>query len=238
MPKEKKKDLRSRTWTLVVYPDSAPENWRDILDSTHIAWVESPLHDKDVNPDGTPKKPHWHIILMFGTMKSYSQVKEVADLLYAPIPQKVQSIKGAVRYLVHTDNPEKFQYKREDIKCHGGAEIDQYFQLSSSSRLQILKEMITFIKDSQLENLMDFLSYCIEEDEDEWFDIASNHNTLIISRAIDAVYQKNHPKTARTDYKADKVAKAKEMAEKGASQRIIADTLGISPATVNRYLKK
>lgn len=238
MPKEKKKDLRSRTWTLVVYPDSAPENWRDILDSTHIAWVESPLHDKDINPDETPKKAHWHIILMFGTMKSYSQVKEVADSLHAPIPQKVQSIKGAVRYLVHTDNPEKHQYSREDIKCHCGATVDQYFQLSSSSRLQILKEMITFIKDSQLENLMDFLSYCIEEDEDEWFDIASNHNTLIISRAIDAVYQKNHPKTARTDYKADKVAKAKEMAEKGVSQRIIADTLGISPATVNRYLKK
>lgn len=235
---EKKKDVRGRSWTLVVYPESAPENWREILDSTHIAWVESPLHDKDINSDETPKKAHWHIILMFGTMKSYSQVKEVADSLHAPIPKKVQTIKGAVRYLVHTDNPEKHQYDRKDIVCHGGATVDQYFQLSSSSRLQILKEMITFIKDSQLENLMDFLSYCIEEDEDEWFDIASNHNTLIISRAIDAVYQKNHPKTARTDYKADKVAKAKEMAEKGASQRIIADTLGISPATVNRYLKK
>lgn len=238
MSEKKKEDLRSRTWMVIVYPDSVPKNWRELLDEMHIAWVESPLHNKDVNADSTPKKAHWHVILIFGSKKSYSQVLEITEMLHAPIPQKIQNIKGAVRYLIHFDNPEKFRYNREDIRCHGGAEIDQYFQFSSSSRLQILKEMITFIKDSQLENLMDFLSYCIEEDEDEWFDIASNHNTLIISRAIDAVYQKNHPKTARTDYKADKVAKAKEMAEKGVSQRVIADTLGISQATVGRYLKK
>lgn len=238
MPKEMKKDLRSRTWTLVVYPDSAPENWRDILDDTHIAWVESPLHDKDENPDGTSKKAHWHVILMYGSKKAYSQVLEVAELLHAPIPQKVQNTKGTIRYLVHIDNPEKYQYDKAKIVCHGGAEIEQYFQLSSASRLQVLKEMLQFIKDSEIENLMDFISYCIEEGEDEWLDIVANHNTLVISRAIDAVYQKNHPKTPQIDRRADKVAKVKEMAEKGASQRVIADTLGVSERTVRRYLKE
>lgn len=43
-------DGRTRNWCAVVYPDSAPENWRDILDGQHICWVESPLHDQDVNP--------------------------------------------------------------------------------------------------------------------------------------------------------------------------------------------
>lgn len=235
---EKRRDERSRTWTIVVYPESAPKNWRELLDSTHVAWVESPLHDKDTNPDGTPKKPHWHIILMYGSKKAYSQVLEVAELLHAPIPQKVQNTKGTVRYLVHTDNPEKYQYNKSEIVCHGGAEVEQYFQLSSASRLQVLKEAIEFIRDSQMENLMDFLSYCIEEGEDEWFDVASNHNTLIISKAIDAVYQKNHPRSSQVDYKAQKVEKVKKMAGKGVSQRVIADTLGISQATVGRYLKK
>lgn len=234
---EKGKDLRSRTWTLVVYPESAPEKWREILDSTHIAWVESPLHDKDKNPDGTEKKAHWHVILMYGSKKSYSQVLEVAEMLHAPIPQKVQNVKGAVRYLVHTDNPEKYQYDRKDILCHGGAEVEQYFQLSSASRLQVLKEMVEFIRDSQIENFVDFLGYCLEAGEDEWFDIASNYNTLVISKVIDAIYQKNHPRTTQKDYKSDKIAKAKEMAEKGVSQKIIADTLGVSERTVRRYLK-
>lgn len=238
MSEKKKEDLRSRTWTLVVYPESAPKEWRALLDGTYVAWVESPLHDKDLNPDSTPKKPHWHIILMYGSKKSYSQVLEVAEMLHAPIPQKVQNLKGAVRYLVHTDNPEKHQYSKSEIVCHGGAEIEQYFQLSSASRLQVLKEMLQFIKDSEIENLMDFISYCIEEGEDEWLDIVANHNTLVISRAIDAVYQKNHPKTPQIDRRADKVAKVKEMAEKGASQRVIADTLGVSERTVRRYLKE
>ncbi|WP_225354628.1 Rep family protein, partial [Ligilactobacillus murinus] len=58
-----KKDDRARTWTFIVYPESAPENWRDLLDEYHVPWVESPLHDKDINPDGTVKKAHWHVIL-------------------------------------------------------------------------------------------------------------------------------------------------------------------------------
>ncbi|MGZ7899602.1 Rep family protein [Ligilactobacillus salivarius] len=235
---EKKKDNRARTWTFIVYPESVPNNWRELLDSYHIPWVESPLHDKDVNPDGTIKKPHWHVILMFDGKKSYEQIKEITDSLNAPVPQKTANPKGLVRYLIHMDNPEKYQYSREDIVCHSGAEVEQYFQLSSASRLQILKEMIIFIKDSRFENYLDFLAYCIENGEDEWLDIAVNHNTLALSKVIDSVYQKNHPKTPQTDYKQTVVAKAKEMARQGTSQRVIADTLGISPATVNRYLKK
>lgn len=238
---EKKKDVRSRTWALVVYPESAPKEWRALLDGTHVAWVESPLHDKDKNPDSTPKKAHWHVILMYGSKKAYSQVLEVAEMVHAPIPQKVQNLKGAVRYLVHTDNPEKYQYDKSEIVCHGGAEVEQYFQLSSASRLQVLKEIVEFIGDSQIENFMDFLRYCLEAGEDEWFDIASNHNTMVISKAIDAVYQKNHPKEKNgqnSSQLVDKVSTAKEMAKKGVKNAVIADTLGVSERTVRRYLKK
>ncbi|MEE5905358.1 Rep family protein, partial [Streptococcus pneumoniae] len=60
---EKKEIVKGRDWTFLVYPESAPENWRTILDETFMRWVESPLHDKDVNADGEIKKPHWHILL-------------------------------------------------------------------------------------------------------------------------------------------------------------------------------
>ncbi|HDT7711324.1 TPA: replication protein, partial [Enterococcus faecium] len=55
MTSRKTKDERTRNWTFVVYPESAPENWREFLDELHVPWVESPLHDKDVNPDGELK---------------------------------------------------------------------------------------------------------------------------------------------------------------------------------------
>src|SRR5699024_11179639 len=59
--RRKDKDERTRNWTFVVYPESAPEDWREIIDDLHVPWIESPLHDKDVNPDGEIKKPHWHV---------------------------------------------------------------------------------------------------------------------------------------------------------------------------------
>lgn len=235
---EKKKDVRSRSWAMVVYPESAPKNWREMLDNTRIAWVESPLHDKDVNPDGTIKKPHWHVILMYGGKKSYSQVLEITEMLHVPIPQKIQNIKGAVRYLVHTDNPEKYQYNREDIICHGGADIDQYFEMSSSSRERVLWDIMQFIRNEEITSYSAFIGYCQDTDNREWFSIATRYYTLAIRTLIDSVYQDQKEPKNISDTIADNVRKVKELSDKGYSQRKIADTLGIGLATVNRYLKR
>ena len=59
-----KDDYRSHVWTFLVYPDSVNENWLFLLDSLHIPICVSPLHDKDFNPTGEPKKPHKHIFQM------------------------------------------------------------------------------------------------------------------------------------------------------------------------------
>lgn len=233
------KDQRARTWTFIVYPESAPENWREILDGYHVPWVESPLHDKDVNPDGKVKKAHWHIVLFFDGKKSFEQVEEITEAISAPIPQKTANPKGLVRYLIHMDNPEKYQYKREEIVCHSGAEIDDYFALSSSSRRAVLWEIIDFIQDSRVENFSDFIAFCLATENREWFDIAMNHNTLAINKVIDSIYQKNHPKSeSKSVTLEEKVARAKEMAAKGIKKTVIADTLGISRNTLYKYLKK
>ena len=108
--------------------ESAPEGWQDVLDEQHIQWVESPLHDKDMNADGTPKKPHWHILLLFDGKKSYEQVKELTDKLHATIPQKCASAKGLVRYMAHLDNPEKVQYDKGAIIGHGGIDVAEYLK--------------------------------------------------------------------------------------------------------------
>lgn len=238
----KSKDQRARTWTFVVYPESAPENWRDILSDYHIPWVESPLHDKDVNPDGEVKKAHWHIILFFDGKKSFEQVQEITDALNAPIPQKTANAKGLVRYLIHMDNPEKYQYKRDDIVCHCGAEIDEYFALSASSKNAVLWEIIEFIRENQVESLVEFMGYIQSTNKRDWFDVTANRNTMIIKAVIDSVYQVNHAKDDKRSeelrVREENILRVKEMAEKGVSVRKIADTLGMSKSTVARYLHR
>lgn len=113
---------RTRNWTFVVYPgDSAPDGWLDYLKSLNTKGFVSPLHT-DVNPDETEKKPHRHVLLMFEGVKSFEQVKAITDKLNSPHPQYVQSKSGMARYLCHMDNPEKKQYKPEDVICLGGAD--------------------------------------------------------------------------------------------------------------------
>ncbi|MDN4849175.1 Rep family protein [Ligilactobacillus salivarius] len=237
---QKQKDNRARVWSFIVYPESAPQNWRDVLDKYHLAWVESPLHDKDKNPDGSVKKPHWHIVIFFEGKKSFEQIQEITSQVNAPIPQKVANPKGLVRYLIHMDNPEKYQYKREEILCHGGADIEKYFELSMSSRNEVLKEAMEFITDSEIDNYADFIVYCLKHNENDWFDIAVNHNTLAINKLIDAIYQRNHPKydEPKNGSLDEKVAQVKQMRKDGVKWSVIVDTLGISLATAKRYLKK
>lgn len=180
---------KGRDWTFIVYPESAPENWRDILDDTYMRWVESPLHDKDVNADGELKKPHWHILLSADGPITEAAVKKIIEPLNGPIPQKCGSGRGLVRYMIHMDNPEKYQYPRDEIIGHNGADVESYFELTYTNRLTLMKDIITYIYENEITNYADFLMLCILE-SDDWFDIAINSNTIAINKMLDAMYHK------------------------------------------------
>lgn len=179
-----KKDKRSRNWTCVVYPDSAPDNWRAVLDDLHIPWIESPLHDKDVNPDGEPKKSHWHVMLMFSSMKSFSQVKEITSLLCSPNPQKVASARSMVRYFAHMDNPEKYQYDKSSIIAHSGAEIDHYISATTSERYELIAEMMDFIDGNNITEIEDMLFYARKERFMDWFPLLCDNSAYVIGQYI------------------------------------------------------
>lgn len=189
----KSKEVKGRDWTFIVYPESAPKNWRSILDQTHMKWIESPLHDKDVNPNGELKKPHWHIMLSADGPITFNRVKKIIEPLKGPIPQKVGSGIGMVRYFIHLDNPEKYQYDVNDIIGHNGADVAGYFKLTQTSRLSVMKEIVAFIVDKGIDNYADFLEYCIKSRKnDDWFEVAIDHNTLAINKLIDGVWQRKH----------------------------------------------
>lgn len=181
------KIVKGRDWAFIVYPESAPKNWREILDETHMRWVESPLHDKDFNPDGTFKKPHWHVMLSADGPITLKAVEKIIEPLNVPAPQKVGSGRGMIRYFIHLDNPEKYQYSRDEIVAHGGADVESYFELTKTNKISVMKDIITYIYENEIDNYADFLMICIQK-SDEWFDVAINNNTLAINKMID--YQK------------------------------------------------
>lgn len=175
---------RTRIWAAVVYPESAPDNWRDILDDYHIEWAESPLHEFDTNPTGEVKKAHWHIVLAFDGPKSYEQVLEILAPLNGPIPQRCHSLKGAVRYFAHLDNPEKHQYSVSDIVAHGGFDVTAALAPSASERYDIIAEMVEFVKTDGITEYQDLMDYAMTERRDTWFPMLCDSCTVVMQQYI------------------------------------------------------
>lgn len=175
---------RTRNWTFILYPDSAPENWRDILDELHLEWVESPLHDKDLNPTGELKKAHYHVLLLFGGNKSYEQILELISPLNCTIPQKVANAKSLVRYMAHLDNPDKVQYKKSDIVAHGGIELADLLKQSASTRYLMINEMLEYIESNQVMEIQDLMNYARLEKFEDWFPLLCDNSAYIVNQYI------------------------------------------------------
>lgn len=189
-PKTKKPYKRGRNWGLVLYPESLPDEWESILSQEPVAL--SPLHDKDVNPDGEMKKAHYHAVLSYKGNKSFEQIDEIARILKAPVPQRVSSLVGAVRYLVHMDNPEKYQYDSKDIRAFGGFDVEACMAMSTGDKRQMLRDMIIYIRQENIEHLVDFTDYCLSDDAPlGWFELLTERNTLFIKEYIKSNWQKN-----------------------------------------------
>lgn len=161
MAREKKNDVgkvkRTRHFATVVYPESAPTDWMQRLDTYHIPALISPLHDKDINPSGEPKKPHYHVLLMFEGPKDFeTQVKPIFDEIGGVGREMVNSSRGYARYLCHLDNPEKTQYSPSDVRCMGGVNFYEVTQLPTDER-KMLGEIIAFIQKCEIYSFAEFI---------------------------------------------------------------------------------
>lgn len=159
---------RALAYTCVVYPgESLPENWKEILGDEHVRWAMSPLHDKDVNADGTPKKPHRHLLVSFNTVKSLAQAEEITNKLNGTRAQACRDTRGLVRYFLHLDNPEKAPYNREDIEFGGGFDLEVALKATATEEEEILDEICDFIEDHWVTEFCDLNSY-VRHEKKEW----------------------------------------------------------------------
>lgn len=171
-------EKRSREWVFILYPESAPKDWENQLKDLHITFVISPIHDKDKNPDGTLKKEHYHILLSFNSVKSYSQIKEITDKLNQPIPQICHNKSAQIRYFIHLDDPEKYQYSRSDIKTYGRIDLDTYFKFSVDDELRIVDEILDYCAVARITEFFELVDY-VRKNNRDWFRYINKNSWLI-----------------------------------------------------------
>lgn len=173
---------RTRNFATVVYPESAIENWQDILSDEHIPAFISPLHDKDLNPTGECKKPHYHVLIMFEGVKTMEQAIETFNKINGVGCEVVQSLRGYARYLCHLDNPEKHQYSVDDIKMLCGAD---YFNVTSlvTDKYKAIKEIIEFCNDYEVYAYSELLEYC-SVNRFDWFRVLCDNGTVVVKEYL------------------------------------------------------
>lgn len=169
------KDGRERYWTFIVYPESAPENWREILQQTGVQYAISPIHDKDKNPDGEIKKPHYHVVSFWSGPTTYERVLGITNELNSPIPQRVMQPIGAIRYLTHKDNPEKYQYDEKNITVINGLDLKDINGLTKTMVEDLKRAIIKLSKDLKITEYSSMYDWLDENDMRDMIDVFSNH---------------------------------------------------------------
>lgn len=143
---ENPKEVTGKYWCFVLYPESAPENWQELLNRSGLPWAVSPLHENDLNADNSKKKAHYHVIIIWTNSTTYNAVKKFTQgTLNGTVPQVLHSPLGYYRYFTHEDNPEKYQYDKADIQSGNGFDIADYAKMTKQQKLELhmkLSELI------------------------------------------------------------------------------------------------
>jgi hypothetical protein len=203
---EKKSSVKKRNWAFFVYPTkeqlealgsnydgsdgygTVPNDWKQRLQLSGLQYAISPLHDKDLLEDGSgkTKKPHYHVIVVYGSPTTYNNVKSLTDSLNSPIPQALEQVKGYYRYLTHKDNPEKCQYDDKEIVTGGGFNIADFIELSKSEVSEIKFKLQSLIREQDMTEYEQFMDYVQDNFDRTVYDVASSHtiffNTYLRSR--------------------------------------------------------
>ena len=170
------KPKTSIAWATTIYEDI--EKYDGLLINMHMNAIVSPLHDKDVREhidviNGHEykslrnKKAHRHVMLLFPRAVGEVSFKYVLDHNIRRYGIDCVGheciIDSAVmaRYFAHMDNPEKAQYRKEDIIYYGlvNSDILQLHKKNKVAKYQELTEIIEICLKHNLTNMADVYRY-------------------------------------------------------------------------------
>lgn len=108
---------RFRLFSIILYEESDSYDIKNILfnikSNKYYAYI---LHNKDKDNKGQFKKPHYHIIIRLDNATTIDALSRKLGVPSNYI-QNIKNERSYIRYLIHFDDAEKYQYQLEDICC-------------------------------------------------------------------------------------------------------------------------
>ena len=78
-------------------------------------------------------------------------------------------MQGAVQYLWHRNNPDKFQYDKSEVVAHNGFKYRQYLTDIELILILYYKKLFNGYKKTGCSEYRDLVDYAVSERFDDWF---------------------------------------------------------------------
>lgn len=188
MEKNRNPPSKSKYFCCVLWPDSSTYNVDKIIKSLaqqHLTFAVSPIHNRDVEDDGSPKKEHYHILLAYSSATTLNNIREWCKVCGLP-ESDLHSVRvcasgvGYFRYLTHKDNPEKAQYNSKDIRIFNDYdEIFKKFANTVSDKLDNLVRIFQIVDELNAISFHNLIQYLMLN-ERELFKMLTSSSALAI----------------------------------------------------------
>lgn len=175
MEKIRNPPSKSKYFCCMLYPDSATYNVDTIIKALaeeHLTFAVSPIHDRDVEDDGRPKKGHYHLLLAYSSATTLNNIRGWFNACGMP-DSELHSVRvcasgvGYYRYLTHKDNPEKAQYDVKDIRVFNDFDdVFKRFANTESDRIDKLVRIFQIVDELNTISFHNLIQYLMLNERD------------------------------------------------------------------------
>lgn len=155
---------KGRRWGIILWTDNPTHiNALDYIKRNYQNYIYI-LHNRDVKEDNTLKKEHYHVLLYFPNQKSLSSLKKQLQLNDSDF-YEIKSFSGQLRYLIHYDDDDKYQYDPKDVK--GSSFLMRKFTNSIkniNSELEESSSIVDYIMTEECITLYQVYQFVIDND--------------------------------------------------------------------------
>lgn len=188
MEKIRNPPSKSKYFCAILYPDSSTYDCDKLiksLASEHLTFAVSPIHDRDFEDDGSPKKPHFHLLIAYSSATTLNNIRcwfKVCGLPESDLHSVCVCASGVgyFRYLTHKDNPEKFQYADNDIRVFNDAdELFKKFSKTASDKIDDLARIFQIVDELNTISFHSLIQYLMLNERD-LFKLLTSSSALAI----------------------------------------------------------
>lgn len=186
--KPREPPTKSKYFCAILYPSSTTydvDKFIKALAKEHLTFAVSPIHDKDVDEDGSPKKAHYHLLLAYSSATTLNNIRGWFTSCGMP-ESDLHSLRvcasavGYYRYLTHKDNPKKAQYDVKDIRIFNDFdEIFKKFAFSESDKVDKLVRIFQIVDELNTISFHALIQYLMLNERD-LFKILTSSSALAI----------------------------------------------------------